>query len=185
MLNWLCKVLTSPRFDNSPENYPSVVVLLKEPQVRTPEESVQIVRRALGADTDVELISTLNDGNSHVIRNGKFFFTFHQTSQRYELPGHTPPDIQQNSWAEHRAWIAFDLPTQGSDRLREINSLATAYKLLLVFAFLCWSTNCLIVYFPAEGISVPNLGDLADSINWARRNGQNPNFLDIPKATSS
>jgi hypothetical protein len=76
------------------------------------------------------------------------------------------------------------MPTQGSDRLREIDSLATVYKLLLVFAFLCWSTNCLIVYFPAEGISIPNLGDLADSINWTRSNGQNLDFLDTSKESS-
>jgi hypothetical protein len=93
MLSWLRKVLTSPRLDNSQENYPSVVVLLKEPQTRTADESIQLVRRALGADTDVEMISTLNHGDSHVLRKGKFVFTFHQASQRYELPGFNPPDI--------------------------------------------------------------------------------------------
>jgi len=177
MLNWLRKAFTPTRLDHSAENYPSVVILLKEAKIRTAEESVQLVRRALSGGTEVELLAALNNGDSHVVRRGKFFFTFHQASQRYELPAYNPPDILRNSWAEHHAWIAFDMPTTGSDKLREIDGLGYAYKLLLAFASLCWSPNCLVVYFPAEGASVPNLGDLAESINWARRNGQNLNFL--------
>jgi hypothetical protein len=184
MLRWLRDKLRPSRLDSPPEDYPSVVILLREPQFRTPEESLNIVRRALGADTDVELIQALDNGNSHVIRNGKFFFTFHQAGQRYDVPGHETTDLRQNAWNEHKAWAAFDLPTQSSAKLREIESLASAYKVLLVFAFLCWSPNCLAVYFPTEGVSVPSLGDLADSINWARRNGQNLDFLNTPKDAS-
>src|ERR1700722_20078132 len=172
MLRWLRDKLKQSRLDSSSEDYPSVVILLREPQFRTSEESLNIVRKALGTDTDVELIQVLDNGNAHVIRDGKFFFTFHQAGQRYEVSGQETIALRQNAWDEHKAWLAFDLPTQSSAKLRQIDSLASAYKVLLVFAFLCWSPNCLAVYFPAEGVSVPNLGDLADSINWARRNGQ-------------
>jgi hypothetical protein len=181
MLQWLREKLRLSRSDSTPENYPSVVILLREPQIRTSNESLNLVRRALGAGIDVELIGVLDNGNAHIIRNGKFFFTFHQASQRYEVPGYEPIGLVRKAWDENKAWVAFDMPTQSSAKLREIDSLGTAYRLLLVFTFLCWSPNCLGVYFPAERVSVPNLGDLADSINWARRNGQNLDFLNTPK----
>lgn len=185
MLKWIRDKLRLTRLDSSIEDCPSVVILLKEPQIRTPEESLNIVRNALGANTDVELIQTLNDGCTHVIRDGKFLFSFHQYQQRYKVPGRPSAVLLQKPWEEHKAWLAFDLPTQSSVKLKEIDSLGLSYKVLLVFAFLSWSPNCLAVYFPAEAVTVPNLGDLADSIHWARRNGLNLDFLNTTKATSS
>src|ERR1700678_3306187 len=124
MLQWLRKTLKTIRLDNSVENHPSVVILLREPEIRTPEESLNIVRKALGADTDVEFIQSLDNGNAHVIRNGKFFFAFHQASQRYEVTGYEPTEFLPKAWNEQKAWIAFDMPTQSSASLREIDSLA-------------------------------------------------------------
>ncbi len=169
------------RLDRAVEDHPSVVILLKEPHLRTTDESLQIVRRALGEKTDVELLGVLNGGNSHVLRDGKFFFAFHQAAQKYEIPGRETTELMQSGWDSHAAWMSFDLPMQSSAQLKGIDSLGAAYRVLLVFAFLCWSPNCLAVYFPAEGVTVPNLGDLADSIQWARRNGQNLGFLLMPK----
>jgi hypothetical protein len=74
--------------------------------------------------------------------------------------------------------MSVDFPAGTTAKLREIRSLGSFYKLLLIYVFLCWSPNCLAIYFPMEGITVPNLGDLAGSIKWARQNGTNLDFLE-------
>jgi len=52
------------------------------------------------------------------------------------------------------------------------------YKVLLIFVFLSWANNCLTVYFPAEGVTIPNFGDLTQNIRWARRAGLDLSLLD-------
>jgi hypothetical protein len=128
MLNWFRKTFRTARLARSSENYPSVVVLLKEPVIRTSDDSLDLVTRALGADADVQLISVLNNGNSHLIRHGKFFFTFHQADRRYELPGYKPTGVVRTAWNEHTAWIAFDLPAQSSAKLRELKHFRERYR---------------------------------------------------------
>jgi hypothetical protein len=50
--------------------------------------------------------------------------------------------------------------------------------MLLIFVYKLWSGNALAVFFPAERVTVPNFGELADSIQWARRAGLDLKFLD-------
>ncbi len=119
----------------------------------------------------------MNDGYSHALRCGKFFFAINQANQRYEVSVTAEGELLQRPWISHSAWISIDMPTQSRPRLIEINSLGQTYHLLLIFAFLCWTPNALAVYFPAEQKTVPNLGGLAESINWTRRNGIDLDFL--------
>jgi hypothetical protein len=181
MFKWLREKLR-PRLDHSVEDYPSVVLLLKDPQFQSAEEVLDIANRAWKAVAPVELLQTLDDGSSYILRCGKFWFAVHQAVRRYEVDGHEPNGLLQRPWDEHKAWLSIDLPMQRTAKLKEIDSLGGAYQLLLIYAFLFWSLNCLGVYFPAESITVPNLGGLADSINWSRKNGQNLDFLNTKKS---
>jgi hypothetical protein len=124
------------------------------------------------------MIQTLNNGSSYVLRAGKLIFAVHQAPQRYEVEGREQNNLLQRPWDEHTAWMSVDFPAITTAKLREIRSLGSYYKMLLIYVFLCWSPNCLAVYFPMEGVTVPNLGDLAESIKWARQSGINLEFLE-------
>jgi hypothetical protein len=177
MLQWLRDKLKPSEPSEREEDHPSVVILLREPQLLTQGEVIERGRKAWGAGGPVELAGTLNRGGSFALRCGKFLFAIHQASQRYELPGKEQTEVLQRPWDEHKAWMSVDFPQSGTRRLREIDSLGSCYKMLLVFAFLSWSPNCLAVYFPAEGVTIPNFGDLAGNVKWARQNGINLDFL--------
>jgi hypothetical protein len=73
--------------------------------------------------------------------------------------------------------MSVDLPKLRNQALYQSGDLASMYKVLLVFVFLCWNNNCLGVYFLGDGVTIPNFGDLAASINWGRQSGLNLNFL--------
>jgi hypothetical protein len=104
-------------------------------------------------------------------------FSIHCANARYDGEGERGDDILQRPWNDHKAWMSVDLPKLSNKALYEAGDLAKMYKALLVFVFLCWNNNCLGVYFPGEGVTVPNFGDLAGSINWGRQSGLNLNFL--------
>jgi hypothetical protein len=40
-----------------------------------------------------------------------------------------------------------------------------------------WNENCLGLYLPVQGVTVPNMGDLISSIRWAAKNGTPLPFL--------
>jgi hypothetical protein len=86
----------------------------------------------------------------------------------------------QRPWDQHRAWLSIDMPLIAKG-LRETEAWGESHKLLLIFAFKSWSPNCLAIFFPTEGVTVPNFGDLADSIRWGRQNGLKLDFLNKPK----
>jgi hypothetical protein len=177
MLQWLREKLNLSGPSERAEDHPSAVILLRQAQILTQDEVQERGLKAWGAGGPVELISTLNGGGSFVLRCGKFIFAIHQAAQRYEAAGREQSDVFQRPWDEHTAWMSVDFPQSSSRRLREIDSLGSCYKMLLVFVFLCWSPNCLAVYFPMEGITIPNLGDLAGSVKWVRQNGIRLDFL--------
>jgi hypothetical protein len=177
MLERLRDMLNLRRPGDPAEDHPSVVVLLQEFQPLTQEQALQTAQQAWGSGAPVEAAGALENGTSFVFRSGKFFFALHQTGSRYEVKGLELGAVTQGPWDEHEGWFSVDLPTARTAALRKIQSLGSCYKMLLVYVFLRWSPNCLAVYFPAEGVAVPNLGDLAESIKWARRNGTNLDFL--------
>ena len=181
MLRWLRERLGREGSDSPPKNYPSLVVLLKEPKFQTSESALQTAQRAWAFHGPVEIVGSLNGGTSYVLKCGKFFFSVVQADGPYEVDFHESALSLQLPWKEHKAWMAIDLPNQSSMKLRELGGLGIAYRFLLYYALQIWSPNCIGLYFPAEQVSLPNLGDLADSIQWARRNGQNLGFLLMPK----
>jgi hypothetical protein len=159
-----------------PDDYwPSVVVLLRAPAFPTSEDVLMRAQACWGAHAPVEAIGTAS--TSHVLRCGAFFFSVHYAAERYSSIGEEGLEILQRPWTEHTAWMSVDMPNQRCKELKTTNALGDSYKLLLIYAFKSWSEDCLGVHFPAEGITIPNFGDLAQSIQWGRRNGLDLTFL--------
>jgi hypothetical protein len=169
------KLAASSRY---PADYwPSVVVLLAKPIFPAKDEILARAQQAWGNAGQAKLMGTLRDGASHLVQCGPMFFSIHCTDSRYGQSSERGDDVLQKPWHDHQAWMSVDLPNLRNEPLYQSGDLGKMYKVLLIFVFLCWTSNCLGVYFPGEGVTVPNLGDLAGSINWGRRNGLNLNFL--------
>lgn len=164
------------RGPDSDEEWPSIVLLLEEPVLPTPDQAIEMATKAWGATGPVELLGTVGPHN-FVIRVSPLTFALHAVGDRYEVDAPQLPTVQQPCWDRHKAWLSIDLPGKRVSELRKKESLAGAYKTLMYFVHKHWSENCLAAYFPAEGTSIPNLGTLVDSIRWVRRNGVDLDFL--------
>ena len=161
----------------SENDWPSVVLLLKEQRPFTSQDAISTGQAAWGSAAPVEWMAITNGGHSYVLKRQPFIFSVHLGSEPYGVPGQEKAQTLQLPWDEHKAWMSIDAPTASVIKLREEESLGDVYKLLLVYAFISWSPNCLGVYFPAECVTIPNLGDLGESIKWGRKNGINLSFL--------
>ncbi|HEY2468722.1 MAG TPA: hypothetical protein VGI45_12900 [Terracidiphilus sp.] len=181
MFEKLRTVFSNQKKKDVDEDWPSIVMLLRDPQLPTAEEAVDMARGAWGAAGPVELVGTVGPHN-FAIRVSPLTFALHAVADRYSVCGPPLPLAQQKPWDEHRAWFAVDLPGRRCAGLRETGQLGAAYQSLLHFVARHWSANCLAVYFPGERVSVPNQGDLIQSIRWARQNGTNLDFLKVSKA---
>jgi hypothetical protein len=176
LLQKLRNKLTSSRY---PADYwPSVVVLMAEPWFPTKDDVLARAQKAWGNAGQATLVGTLRDGASQVIKCGSMSFSIHFANARYGGGSSGGDEILQRPWDAHRAWMSVDLPDMRNESLHRAGELGKMYKVLLIFVFLCWTNNCLAVYFPGEGVTILNLGDLASCIQWGRRNGLNLHFLD-------
>jgi hypothetical protein len=161
-----------------PKDYwPSVVVLLRMPIHKDASEVLETAQASWGAHAPVEALATTEQGASHVLRSGGMIFSVHFATDQYTELAEDGDEVLTRPWKEHRAWMSVDMPDARCFDLSAKKTLANAYKLLLIYAFKSWSENCLGVYFPAEGVMIPNLGALAESIQWGRKNGLNLAFL--------
>lgn len=122
-------------------------------------------------------MSVANGGNSYILTGGTLAFSVNLGSGSYGLEGQEPSEAQQRPWNVHGASLSIDAPTANVEKLRNSKTLGAVYQLLLVYALKSWSPNCLGIYFPAESITVPNLLDLAQSLQWGRQNGIDLSFL--------
>jgi hypothetical protein len=176
-LKWLRWKLGITSEADRKDDWPCIVLLLKKPLFPSPEEAVQTGQESWGAHAPVELMSIANGGKSYILTSGTFVFSVNFGSGPYGLEGQEPSEAQQRPWDEHNAWLSVDAPTQKVEKLRQSTALGGVYQLLLVYAFKTWSPNCLGMYFPAESVTVPNLGELSQSLQWGRQNGINLSFL--------
>lgn len=164
------------------DDWPSVVLLLREPEFPEPETLVRVAEEAWGAGGPVKIIGTLRKKQSYCFSchtsSGPLWIAIHTQARRYGSEGREPLEIMQRPWDEHQAWMAIDSPYTTVVKLIEGNALAEIYKCLLIYAFKIWSPKVLAVFFPAERLTIPNFGDLAASILWARRAGHDTKFLD-------
>jgi hypothetical protein len=164
------------------DDWPSVVLLLRNPEFPGPEQMLQIAQKSWGAGGPVKLLGTLREKQSYTFAcnttQGSLWFSVHVSKLRYGSEGRETLEVLQRPWDEHSAWMSIDSPHQKCTQLSKDKSLADIYKVLLIFAFQVWSPNALAVFFPAERTTIPNLGELANSIQWARRASMDMSFLD-------
>ena len=179
MIGSLRKLLQSREKADANEDWPSIVMLLREALLPTADEAIEMARAAWGAAGPVELLGAVGPHN-FAIRVSPLTFSPHAIADRYDVGAPELPLAQQQVWDRHRAWLAVDLPGRKTAALREEGRLGSAFKSLLHFVMKHWSPNVLAMYFPSEGVTVPNQGDLIESIRWARRNGIDLNFLREP-----
>jgi len=178
VLRWLRKKSRLPAKLYPSDYWPCVVLLLSEPTFPTPEEVLQTAQASWSAHAPVEHVGELKRSASHILCCGGLFFSVHCGGERYNVDGQERNEALQRPWDEHRAWLSVDMPNARNAELYKTKELGGSYKLLLVFVFKSWSQNCVGAYFPAEGVTILNLGDLAESIRWGRRNGVDLSFLD-------
>lgn len=162
------------------EGWPSIVFLLRDPHLPSPEDALQIARNAWGAAGAVELAGRVGE-HGFVFRASELTFALHAAAVRYEIAGVSLPAAQQQCWDQHTAWLAADLPGRRSEKLRRAGTLAAAYGSLMYFVNKYWSPNCLALYFPGEMVTIPHQGDLMQSIRWSASNGADLRFLKQPK----
>jgi hypothetical protein len=158
------------------EAWPSIVFLLLRPHLPSSEEALHLARNAWGAAGPVELAGTVRE-HSFVFRATELMFALHAAPSRYETGAMNLSAVQQQAWDQHSAWLSVDLPGKRTAVLRQQGSLGGAYACLMYFVFKYWSPNCLALYFPDERTTVPNHGDVIESIRWSRRNGIDLQFL--------
>ena len=157
--------------------WPSNVFLLRIPHLPSPEEALQLARNAWGAAGPVEIAGVVRE-HSSLFRASPLMFALHAAPSRYDVGAMTLTAVQQQAWDQHAAWLSVDLPGKRTEMLRQQgSSLAGAYVSLMYFAFKYWSPNCMALYFPDERTTVPNHGDVIESIRWSRRNGIDLQFL--------
>jgi hypothetical protein len=172
MLEWLRRQIHSRA---SEDDLLSIVFLLRDSVVLTADEAVRMCNAAWGAAAPVKLVAIVSEGH-YALEASPLFFAFHSVAQRYQAKPPALSQVQQQCWDQHSAWMSVDMVKSVSE-LRASGSLAAAYKTLFYFVFKHWSSDTLALYFPCEGVTLPNHGDLIQSIRWCRRNGIDLSFL--------
>jgi hypothetical protein len=168
--------------DKTEEAWPSLVLLLKEYRPLSDEQLLQLADKCYGMRSpegriSPEIVSNTKVGR--VLRVQFFFLHIPEENARYEVEGRETSEIRQRPWDEHTAWRSVDFPKQkGSNPAKRPEE----YMLIFVLITQLWDENCLALYVPEHGITVPNLGGWKESLIWAGKNGSNLDFL---KTTSS
>lgn len=176
MIGSLRKIFRGRDKADANEDWPSIVLLLREAQLPTVDEAVEMARTAWGAAGPAQLVGTVGPHN-FLIRVSPLTFSLHAFAGRYDIDGAELPLAQQQVWDQHRAWFSVDLPGRRTAVLREQGRLGSAFMSLMHFVMKHWSPNVLAMYFPSEGVTVPNQGELIESIRGARQNGIDLDFL--------
>jgi hypothetical protein len=172
MLEWWRKKVHMKSRENE---LPSIVFLLRGSVVLTADDAVRMCQVAWGAAAPVKLVGIVSDGH-YAIEANPLFFAFHSVAQRYQAEPNALSLVQQRCWEQHTSWMSVDL-VKSAPELRASGMYAAAYKTLFYFVFKHWSSDTLALYFPCEGVTLPNLGDLVESIRWCRKNGIDLSFL--------
>ncbi|HEY6448902.1 MAG TPA: hypothetical protein VIY53_20780 [Acidobacteriaceae bacterium] len=156
------------------EPWPSLVLLLRVPREFTHADANQLARQVWNTSQDKpEIVGSPRDG-SYVIHVSGLFFAMHSVAARYSARGHEADVVRQQVWDQHSAWLSIDY-SRGSREPR--SKWGHFYFPLTLMANKVWDANVLGAFFPAEGVTVPNMGELIPSITWAAKNGSPLQFL--------
>lgn len=161
---------------SSPEAdpYPSVILLLDAPREITRERAVELANQAWGSEEIQPVVVPAQRKGSWTIRVENAPFNLRVSRRRMHPPGRETNKTRQRSWDQHRAWISVDYP-QGPD-IPETEWPA-CFKLIFLMVHQLWDEHCVGLYIPTEAVTVPNIGDLIASLQWAANNGTPLPFL--------
>jgi len=158
----------------SDDPWPSIVLLLGVPCELTQSRASQLAQQVWGTAQDKpNIIGSPRDG-SYAIHASGLIFAMHSVSAKYETQSREVDVVRQQVWDRHSAWLSIDYP-RGSSEPR--SKWGHFYFPLTLMANKLWDSNVLGAFFPAEGVTVPNMGDLVPSITWAAKNGSPLQFL--------
>lgn len=160
--------------DEEEEPRPSLVLLLESPVELTRETAIELAAQTW-AESDSEVsIARGHRGGRWLIRVSDVRFGVRSDRARYRRTGRETSQARQRVWDRHTAWLAVDYPD--GPKIPE-SEWPSCYKLLFLMANQLWNENCLGLYLPVQGVTVPNMGDLIESIRWAGKNGTPLPFL--------
>ena len=170
-IRFLGSVVTGSPNEETP--CPSLVLLLGVPIDLTREAALDLAIRTWG-ESDRQAVVARPKGRGWQVRVGDVLFGLHSGHTPYRRAGGEVSLTRQRAWDRHRAWLAVDYP-QGT-KVPE-SEWPSCYKLLFLLANQLWNENCLGLYLPVQGITIPNMGDMIGSIRWAGNNGTPLPFL--------
>ncbi len=173
MIRFLGSVVTgSPNVEEEP--CPSLVLLLESPVDLTREGALQLAAQAWGGPDSQPAIASRPRKEKWLIRVSDVLFGLSTSRARYHQSGPETNQVRQRAWDRHNAWLAVDYPD--APKMPE-SEWPSCYKLLFLMANQLWNENCLGLYLPVQGVTVPNMGNLIASIRWASNNGTPLAFL--------
>lgn len=160
---------------SSPEEdtYPSVVLLLESPLEMTKERALRLAERAWGGSEGVSITGASRKG-AWIIGAADILFGLRSGRSRYRAEVKESNAARQRAWNQHKAWLAVNYE---EGRNTPESEWPACYKLLFLMVHQVWDDNCLGFYLPAQDVTVPNMGNLIASIQWASRNGTPLAFL--------
>src|ERR1035438_8619821 len=167
-------VSDSPNEEEPP--CPSLVLLLALPVELSSGRVLELAAQAWGSESEASLASA--GMGQWLIRVSDVPFLLRSGRSRYRRHGDETNQARQRVWDRHKAWLAVDYPD--GPKMPE-SAWPSFYKLLFLMANQMWDENCLGLYLPAQGVTVPNMGDLIGSIRWAGNNGTPLPFLHEPQ----
>jgi hypothetical protein len=172
-LRFLGSVVTgSP--DEEEDPCPSLVLLLETPVELTRESAIELAAQTWGESKSQVSIARASRKGRWLIRVSDVLFGVRSGTDRYRRPGQETSQVRQRVWERHSAWLAVDYPD--GPKMPE-SEWPSCYKLLFPLANQLWDENCLGLYLPVQGVTVPNMGNLIESIRWAGKNGTPLPFL--------
>jgi hypothetical protein len=156
------------------EKYPSLVLLLEDPISLAQEAILKLAIEVWGDSDSQGSIERGRHGRLWTVSVSDVLFGFRGGTGRYRRPRHEANQARQRVWDRHQAWLEVDYPDGAKIPEPEWPG---CYKLLFLMANHLWSENCLGIYLPVQGVTVPNMGELIASIRWAATNGTPLPFL--------
>jgi hypothetical protein len=155
------------------EACPSLVLLLETPVTLTRETALELAAQAWGESGSPASVARRRQGK-WLIRVSDVLFGVGGGRGRYPRPVRESSQVRQHVWDLHQGWLEVDYPD--GPKIPE-SQWPSCYKLLFLMANRMWNENCLGLYLPLQGVTVPNMGDLIASIRWAGKNGTPLPFL--------
>ena len=89
-------------------------------------------------------------------------------------------DVFEAAWNDQTAWLSIDYHRTKHDKPA---SRYVTYQFLLQFANNIWDDNCMGLYLPLEGVTIPRVGTLIDSLKWWVKHEKRSPFPDGPGTT--